>query len=202
MGEKYNQCGYDYGRPQIRLGFLPEEYRVIQGWGEAGRSAFSRYDERRDDDVRQTCADVRQQLTAAGRDENALLAAAPRVVERLRDGVNNLELHSTESQAVLERLDADGTAPTKEIADAYRARARQHNKVLDEEVGQTEDFVGELFATVRSSALSWAGAQVEEGLNRMRQLASTSAARAFRAMRDRGLDEPGDQPPTEPSQPA
>jgi hypothetical protein len=68
MGEKYDSCGYerDYRQPQIMLSFLPEEYRVMQAWGDAGRSAFSRYDARRDDDVRQACAFVREQLTAAG----------------------------------------------------------------------------------------------------------------------------------------
>jgi hypothetical protein len=192
MGEKYNDCWYeyDYGRPRIRLGFLPEEYRVIQGWGDAGRGALSRYDARRDDDVRQTCTDVRALLTAAGRDENALLAAAPRAVERLRDGVDNLEVHTAESQAVFQNLDSEGTIPTKELADEARAHARRHNTVLDEEVGPLEAFVGDLFATVRSSVLNMAGAQVEEGLNRMRQLASTGTAGVYRAIRRRGLAEP------------
>ena len=192
MGEKYNDCGYgyDYRRPRIRLGFLPEEYRTIAGWGDAGRSALSRYDGRRDDDVRQTCTDVRSQLTAAGRDETALLAAAPAAVERFRNGLDGLELHTEESLAMVQKLDDDGTVPTKEIADEVHAHVRRHNKVLDEEVGPLEAFVGDLFATARSSVLNNAGAQIEEGLNRMRQLAATGTANIYRAIRQHGLADP------------
>jgi hypothetical protein len=192
MGEKYDSCGYeyDYGRPQLMLSFLPEEYRVMQAWGDAGRSALSRYDERRDDDVRQACAYVREQLTAAGRDENALLAAAPGVVERLRSDVGNLELHSSESLGVLQKLGAEPSISTNEVADAARANVRRHNKVLDEEVGPTEGFVSDLFATFRSSALNAFGAQFDEGFNRMRQIAATGTTRIFGAIRQRGLADP------------
>jgi hypothetical protein len=192
MGEKYDSCGYerDYRQPQIMLSFLPEEYRVMQAWGDAGRSAFSRYDARRDDDVRQACAFVREQLTAAGGDENALLAAAPSVDERLRGSVGNLEQHSAESLAVLQKLDTEDAIPTAELVDAARSNVRRHNKVLDEEIGPLDQLVGEVLGTFKSSALNAFGTQVDEGLNRMRQIAATGTARIFGAIRQRGLADP------------
>jgi hypothetical protein len=201
MGEKYDDCGYEYGpdRPLLRLsrvldpsgpGFPPAEFGMMRTWGDEGRAAFRRYDERRDADVRQMCADATQQLTGAGTDENAQLGAGRDVVQRLDTGQHELELHAAQSQMTLQMLDREGTIPPTELVDEARASARRMKKSVSEHVGPLEALVGDLFATARSSALNAAGAQIEEAVNRIGQSAYTSTAGLYQAIRRRGLIEP------------
>jgi hypothetical protein len=202
MGEKYDDC-YDDGPGRIQVltalprmrdpsgpGFPPDEYNTMRGWGEQGRAAFQRYDQRRVVDIQQMCADATQRLAGAGADPASRLAAGQDIVERLNSGQRDLELHGAQSQMTLSMLDHEGTIPTSDLVDEARASARQLKKAVNDNVGPLEQLLADTFANVRDRAVNAAGAHVEEAVNRIGQTAYTSTAQLYGAVRRRGLIDP------------
>ena len=205
MGEKYD-CEWDvYGEPYqrirpllhatdaIRSGFSYQDtLGMARQWGQGGAERFSSALGGAVDSVQRTRTDTESILRGVGSGRDAQLAAGDQVLDRLNAGINDFSQNLASNRllgAVL--LEQDGVDKGDLVRRALKG-SRDATSAVNEHMGFLSSLLNEVYGTVQDSAMNAIAAKTEAAVNRMGEVAYSSAADMYRGVFRRGLvDDPG-----------
>jgi hypothetical protein len=200
MGEKYD-CEWDfYGEPYQRIrpqlfatdaikrGFSYQDaLGMAQQWSQGGAERFSSALGGAVDSVQRTRTETESILRGVASDRDAQLAAGDQVLGRLNTGINDFSEHLASNRllgAVL--LEQHGVDKGDLVRRALKG-SRDATSAVNEHMGFLSSMLNELYGTVKDSALNAVAAKTEAAVNRMGEVAYSSAADMYRGVFRRGL---------------
>jgi hypothetical protein len=206
MGEKYD-CEWDfYGepyqriRPQlfatdaIRSGFSYQDaLGMAAQWGQGGETRFSSALGGAVDSVQRTRTETESILRGVGSSRDAQLAAGDQVLDRLNTGINDFSERLASNRMLGAVLFEQESVDKRDLVRRALAGSRDATSAVNEHMGFISSLLNEVYGTVQDSAMNAIAAKTEAAVNRMGEVAYSSAADVYRGVFRRGLvDDTGD----------
>lgn len=205
MGEKYDDCEWDYGRqphlrirPDLRLsdaikgGWPPPNYAQMRQWGQGGAELYSSALGGAVESVQRTRTDAEAIIRAAGNDRGALLANGDALVDRLQVGSNEFSEKLSWNRLLGTALQGEEEVDQQDLVRRTLGASRNTTSAANEHMGFLSNLFHGVVGTVEDAATSAFAAKTEAAMNRVVEVASTSSAELYRGVARRGLlEDPG-----------
>jgi hypothetical protein len=208
VGEKYDDdCDWDYYnepylriRPRLRVsdairsGWSPETVtEMAQQWGQGGAEQYSSALGGAVESVQRTRTETEAILRAAGSSRDEQLAAGDRTLNRLNLGINDFSEHLSRNRLLGAALNGHDSVDQADLVRRTLQGSRDATTAVNEHMGFLSSLINQAYGKVADSAMNAVSARTEAAVNRMGELAYSSAADVYRGVFRRGLlEDPGD----------
>ena len=208
MGEKYDDdCEWNYGRepferirPQLTLsdaikgGRPPANYGPMLQWNQGGAELYSNALGGAAQSVERTRTETESIIRAAGDGRDAQLAAGDQILGRLNTGVNDFSEELSRNRLLGAALNTEASVDKKDLARRALAGSHDATAAVNDHMGFLSSLLHRVYGIVEDSAMNAVAAKTEAAVNRMGELAYSSAADLYRGAFRRGLiDDPGSE---------
>jgi hypothetical protein len=206
VGEKYD-CEWDYDyepyqriSPQLRVadairsGWSPETVtQMAQTWSQGGADQYSSALGGAVASVQQTRTQTEALLRAIGPSRDDQVAAGDGVLNQLNLGINNFSEQLSRNRLLGAALNTHDSVDKADLVRRTLQGSRDATSAVNEHMGFLSSLINEVYGNVKDSAMNAVSAKAEAAVNRMGELAYTSAADVYRGVFRRGLiEDPGD----------
>jgi len=203
VGEKYDDdCEWNYERepferirPQLRLsdaikrGWPPADYGQMLQWNQGGAELYSNALGGAVQSVEQTRRETESIVRATGDSHDAQLAAGNQVLGRLNTGINDFSEQLSRNRLLGAALNGEEGVDKKDLVRRTLAASHDATAAVNDHMGFLSSLLHRVYGTVEDSAMNAVAAKTEAAVNRMGELAYSSAADLYRGAFRRGLIE-------------
>jgi hypothetical protein len=205
VGEKYDDdCEWNYDREPfqriqprltlsdaIKAGWPPANYGQMLQWNQGGADLYSDALGGAAQSVERTRRETESIIRAAGDARDAQLAAGNQVLGRLNTGINDFSEELSRNRLLGAALNGEPSVDKKDLVRRTLAGSHAATAAVNDHMGFLSSLLQEVYGTVEDAAMNAVAAKTEAAVNRMGELAYSSAADLYRGAFRRGLiDDP------------